>query len=39
MKMTNDEAVKISGTSFMGYVKSDYTTLVTIFGDPTVKRW
>ena len=37
MKMTNDEAVKISGTSFMGYVKSDYTTLVTIFGDPTVK--
>ena len=31
----NDEALDVIGTSFKGYVKTDYATLVEKFGEPT----
>ena len=37
MTLTKTHDIKTTGSSLMGYVKSDYTTLVTIFGEPTVK--
>jgi len=31
----NDESMNTNGTSFKGYVKTDYTALVEKFGEPT----
>jgi hypothetical protein len=31
----NDEALNVNGTSFKGYIKTDYATLVEKFGEPT----
>ena len=31
----NDEAVNVNGTSLQGYIKTDYSTLVEKFGEPT----
>ena len=33
----NDDALNVDGTSLMGYVKTDYATLVEKFGIPTVE--
>jgi hypothetical protein len=32
----NDDCLDVNGTSFKGYVKTDYSTLVEKFGEPTL---
>jgi hypothetical protein len=32
----NDDGLDVNGTSFKGYVKTDYSTLVEKFGEPTL---
>ena len=34
----NDEAISISGTSLMGYIKTTYSDLVEKFGEPTYEN-
>jgi len=35
LSFENDEALDVNGTSFKGYVKTDYATLVEKLGEPT----